>query len=78
MIIRVISLRHVATKGHNSNLPISLTSLVEFGRSHVKKFHTNIYFIQHYGQSSPHQPGYHGLAGWFRITIELDANREYS
>jgi hypothetical protein len=49
------------------------TSLIELGRSHVKKFHTNIYFVQYRGESSPHQSGYHGLAGWFHITIELDA-----
>jgi hypothetical protein len=59
-------------------LLISPTSLAEFGRNHVKKFHTNIYFVQHYEKSSPHQPRYHGLAGWFHITIEPDANREYS
>jgi hypothetical protein len=59
-------------------LPISPTSLTELRRSHAKKFYTNIYFIQHRGESSPHQSGYHGLAGWFHITIEPDANREYS
>jgi hypothetical protein len=59
-------------------LPISLTSLAELGRSHVKKFYTNIYYVQHLGESSPHQPGYHGLAGWFHITIEPDTNHEHS
>jgi hypothetical protein len=59
-------------------LPISSTLLAELGRWHVKKFHTNIYFVQHHGESSPHQSRYHGLAGWFRTTIEPDANREYS
>jgi hypothetical protein len=59
-------------------LLISLTLLTELRRSHVKKFHTNNCFIQHYGESSPHQPGYHGLASWFRIIIEPDAYREYS
>jgi hypothetical protein len=58
-------------------LLISLTSLTELGRSHIKKFHTNICFIQHHGESSPHQPGYHGLASWFHITIEPNANHEY-
>jgi hypothetical protein len=38
-------------------LPISPTSVVELGTCNVKKFHTNIYFIQHNGESSPHQPG---------------------
>jgi hypothetical protein len=59
-------------------LPISPTWLVEFGRGHVKKFHTNICFVQHHEESSPHQRMYHGLAGWFHITIEPDANRKYS
>jgi hypothetical protein len=59
-------------------LPISPTLLAELGRSHVKNFYTNIYFVQHRGESSPHQSGYHILAGWFHITIEPDANREYS
>jgi hypothetical protein len=59
-------------------LPANPTSLTEHGRSHVKKFHTNIYFVQQRGESSPHQPGYHGLVGWFHITIEPDVNREYS
>jgi hypothetical protein len=54
------------------------TSLAKLGRSHVKKFHTNIYFIQHCGESSPHQPWYQGLTGWFDITKEPDAYREYS
>jgi hypothetical protein len=58
--------------------PISLISLAELVRSHIKKFHTNIYFVQHHGESSPHQTGYHGLAGLFNVTIEPDANREYS
>jgi hypothetical protein len=61
-----------------TRLSISPTSLDELERSYVKKFHTNICFVQHCGESSPHQPGYHGLAGWFHITIEPDANREYS
>jgi hypothetical protein len=38
-------------------LLISLTSLTKLGRSHIKKFHTNICFIQHHGESSPHQQG---------------------
>jgi hypothetical protein len=58
--------------------PISPTSVIELGRSHVKKFHANIYFIQHSGESTPHQPGYHGLAGCFYIIIEPNVNREYS
>jgi hypothetical protein len=45
------------------------------GRDHVKKFHTNISFIQYRGEISPHQPGYHGVAGWLNVTIEPDANR---
>jgi hypothetical protein len=61
-----------------TRLPISHTTLAVLGRSHVKKFHTYICFIQHRGESSPYQPGYHSLAGWFHITIEPDANREYS
>jgi hypothetical protein len=59
-------------------LLISTTSLSELGRRHIKKFYTNIFFIQHRGKSSPHQSGYHGLAGWFHITIEPNANHEYS
>jgi hypothetical protein len=59
-------------------LLISPTSLTELRRSHAKKFYTNIYFIQHHGESSPHQSGYHGLAGWFHITIEPSASHEYS
>jgi hypothetical protein len=47
-------------------LPISPTSLAEVGRSNVKKFHTNICFVQH------------SLAGWFNITVEHDAYREQS
>jgi hypothetical protein len=39
-----------------TRLPISRTSLTELGRSNVKKFHTKVYFIQHSGESSPHQP----------------------
>jgi hypothetical protein len=74
----VISPGAVASKGHNSDFPISPTSLVEHGRSNVKKFHTNICFVQHRGDSSPHQPWYHGLAGWFNVTIEPDAYRENS
>jgi hypothetical protein len=58
--------------------PISPTSRVELRRIHVKKFHTNICFVQHHGESSPHQPRYHGLAGWFHITVEPDAVHEYS
>jgi hypothetical protein len=54
------------------------TSLVDLGRRHVKKFHTNIGAIQHYEESSPHQLAYQGLAGSFDTTIELDAYREYS
>jgi hypothetical protein len=38
-------------------LPISPTSLAERGISNVKKFHTNVCFVQHSGESSPHQPG---------------------
>jgi hypothetical protein len=60
-----------------AHLSISLTSLVELVRNHLKNFYTNIYFIQQHRESSPHQPGYHGLDGWFNITIELDANHEY-
>jgi hypothetical protein len=37
-----------------TRLPISPTSLTKLGRSHVKKFHLNICFIQHSGESSPH------------------------
>jgi hypothetical protein len=59
-------------------LLISPTSLAELGRIHVKKFCTNIYSVQHHGESSPHQSGCHGLAGWIHITIEPGANREYS
>jgi hypothetical protein len=55
-------------------LPISPTPLTELGRSHVKKFHTNIYFVQHYGEISPHQPEYHDVAGWFNVIIEPDAD----
>jgi uncharacterized protein YchJ len=40
--------------------------------------YTNICFIQHHGESSPHQPGYVGLDGWFHITIEIDKYHEYS
>jgi hypothetical protein len=65
--IHVISPGPVATKGHSSGLPISPTLLAELGRRHVKKFHTNICFVQHRGESNPHQPGYHGLTGWFHI-----------
>jgi hypothetical protein len=61
-----------------TRLPISPTSLIELGRRHVKKFYTNICFVQHYGESSPHQSGYHDLADWFHITIDPDANHEYS
>jgi hypothetical protein len=34
--------------------------------------------VQRRGQSSPHQPGYEGLASWFDIKVEPDAYREYS
>jgi hypothetical protein len=57
------------------HLPISLTSLAKLGRSHVKKFHINMCFVQHRGKSSPHQPGYNSLASRFHIIIEPDANR---
>jgi hypothetical protein len=53
----VISPEVVAIKGHNNNFLISPTSLAELGRSHVKKFYTNIYFVQHHGESSPQQVG---------------------
>jgi hypothetical protein len=59
-------------------LQIGPTSLTELGRSNVKKFHTNIYFLQDRGESSLHQPGYHSLASWFNITIEPNENCEYS
>jgi hypothetical protein len=61
-----------------THLLISPTSLPELGRIHIKMFHTNIYFLQHHGESSPHQPAYHGLAGCFHITIGPNANHEYS
>jgi hypothetical protein len=61
-----------------THLSISPISIAELWRSHVKKFHVNIYFIQHHGESSPHPLAYRSLAGWFHITIEPDANREYS
>jgi predicted phosphoadenosine phosphosulfate sulfurtransferase len=35
-------------------LSISPTLVIELWRSYVKKFHANIYFIQHHGESSPH------------------------
>jgi hypothetical protein len=35
-------------------LQIGPTSLTEHGRSNVKKFHTNIYFLQDRGESSLH------------------------
>jgi hypothetical protein len=54
------------------------TSLAELGKNHVEKFHANICFIQCHRESCPHQPGYHDLVGWFDITIEPDAYREYS
>jgi hypothetical protein len=60
------------------HLPISFTSFTEFGRRHVKMFYASICFIQYLGESSPHQPGYHSLAGLFNITIESNANLEYS
>jgi hypothetical protein len=53
-----------------THLPISPNSLVELGRSHVKKFHTNISFVQHHGEINPHQLGYQGVTGWFNVTIE--------
>jgi hypothetical protein len=59
-------------------LHVCPTSLIKLGRNHVKKFLTNIYFVQHRGENGPHQPGYHGLASWFHITIEPDAYCEYS
>jgi hypothetical protein len=40
-----------------TRLPISPTSHAEHGRSKVKLFHTNVCFVQHSGESSPHQPG---------------------
>jgi hypothetical protein len=55
-------------------LPISPTLLTKLSRSHVKKFHTNISFIQHLGEISPHQPRDHGVAEWFNVTIEPNAN----
>jgi hypothetical protein len=58
-------------------LSISHTSLTKLGRSHVKKFYANNYYVQPRGESSPHQAGYHGPAGWFNITIEPDANHEH-
>jgi hypothetical protein len=61
-----------------TRLPISPISLGELERSHVNMFHTNICFVQHRGESNPHQSGHHDLTGWFHITIESDANREYS
>jgi hypothetical protein len=60
-----------------THLPISPTSLDELGRSHIKKFHINICFIQHRGESSPHQPVYHDFTSLFHIIIEPDANHEY-
>jgi hypothetical protein len=56
-------------------LLISPTSLAELARSHIKKFHTNISFIQHHGEISPHHTGYHDVAGWFNVTKDPDANR---
>jgi hypothetical protein len=38
-------------------LPISPTLLTKLSRSHAKKFHTNISFIQHVGEISPHSQG---------------------
>jgi hypothetical protein len=52
-----------------TRLPITPTLLIELGRSNVKKFHINICFIQHCGESSHHQLVYHNLAGWLNITI---------
>jgi hypothetical protein len=34
-------------------LPIGPTPLAKLERRHVKKFHTNIYLVQHLGESSP-------------------------
>jgi hypothetical protein len=60
-----------------THLPISPTSLGKLVRSNVKKFHTNICFVQHSGETSPHQSqGCHSLAGWFNVTIEPDEYRE--
>jgi hypothetical protein len=56
-------------------LPISPTSLTELARSHIKKFHTDISFIQHHGEISPHRTRYHSVARWFNVTKEPDANR---
>jgi hypothetical protein len=60
-----------------THLPISPTSLDELERSHIKKFHINICFIQHRGESSPQQSGYHDFTSLFHIIIEPDANHEY-
>jgi hypothetical protein len=60
-----------------TRLPISPTSLAEHGRSNVKKFHTNICFIQHSVERVVlTRQGYHSLAGWFNITIEHNAYHE--
>jgi hypothetical protein len=69
---RVISPGAVATKGHNSDLSISPTSLIESGTGLYK------YLLTSSAESSPHQPMYRSFAGWFHITIEPDANRGYS
>jgi hypothetical protein len=62
-----------------TRVPISPTSLTKLGRSHVKKFHTSIYLVQHRGENnSSHQLGYNGPAVSIHIAIEPDANREYS
>jgi hypothetical protein len=58
-------------------LHVCPTSLAEIGISHVKTFYTNFGIVQRHGQSSPHQPGYQGVVGWFDITIEPDAYPEY-
>jgi hypothetical protein len=75
-ILLAIFFMHLSKR--ETRLLISPTSLTEHRRSHVKKCHTNICFAQHHGESSPHHPGYHSLAGWLHITIEPDAHREYS
>jgi hypothetical protein len=43
----MISPSAVASKGQNGDLPISPTLLAELERSHIKKFYTNVCFIQH-------------------------------
>jgi hypothetical protein len=63
--IQVMSPGTVATKDHNNDLLLSPTLFIES-------------FIQHRGESSPHQARYHGLIGWFHIAIEFNVNCEYS